>query len=58
MNSFKGFLDGMLGVLNITSSPMMYRYPYRSNAEALRGDMLKIGKDMETTLEKVEVREE
>lgn len=57
MALFPGFVGGFIKVLTITSAPQMYRYPYRNSAEALRGDMQKVGRDMETTLERIVVKE-
>ena len=38
--------QGMGSVISINSTAL-YRYPYRQSAEALRGDWLRIGKDIE-----------
>lgn len=47
------FFRGGLSVISITASPQLYRYPYRTNAEALRGDMKRIGGDIEASLDKM-----
>ncbi len=43
---------GMSSAFTVTVSPL-YRYPYRNSAEALRGDWLKIGKDVERAAEEM-----
>ena len=45
MNFFKQLFGGFSAVFSITTPPL-YRYPYRNSAEALRGDMLRVGGDM------------
>jgi hypothetical protein len=46
-------LGGMISVLSI--SPIsLYRFPYRNSAEALRGDCLRVGKDISFAIEKLE----
>lgn len=47
------FVKGFMSVITVTASPQLYRYPYRTSAEALRGDMQRIGKDMQSTFEKL-----
>lgn len=42
----KQVLQGMALPLEITRSPL-YRYPYRNAPEAMRGDWLRIGSDIE-----------
>ena len=49
--------SGMGSVMRIPSSSL-YRYPYRATGEGLRGDWLKIGKDVEATMRRREEREE
>ena len=49
MQSLLDMLGGMSRLFAITTPPL-YRYPYRNSAEGLRGDMLRIGKDIEFTL--------
>ncbi len=57
---FLGFvrnvLGGVMSVLNITSSPL-YRYPYRNTGEAMRGDWLKIGNDIDAAVEHLDGRD-
>lgn len=43
---------GIVSTLTFTSSPL-YRYPYRSAAEAIRGDGKRIGGDIEAALEQM-----
>lgn len=47
------FVKGFISVITVTAAPQLYRYPYRSSAEALRGDMQRVGADMQATLDKV-----
>jgi hypothetical protein len=47
LNFAKNFLRGIALPLEITTSPL-YRYPYRQAGEALRGDWLRIGEDVES----------
>ncbi len=47
------FVKGFMSVITVTASPQLYRYPYRSSAEALRGDMQRVGRDMQSTLDKL-----
>jgi hypothetical protein len=54
MKIIGSFLEGVFSVMSANVSPQMYRYPYRTSAEALRGDMLRVGKDMDSTLGKCE----
>ena len=42
----RDFVTGFVSVLKLVGGPMIYRYPYRTSAEALRGDWLNISKDM------------
>ncbi len=39
-------LQGMGSILSVNSAAL-YRYPHRQSGEALRGDWLRIGKDIE-----------
>lgn len=48
------FFRGALSCLTITATPQLYRHPYRSNAEALRGDMKKISGDIELALDNMQ----
>lgn len=43
------FLGGLSRQFAITTPPL-YRYPYRNSAEGLRGDMRRLGKDIEFVL--------
>ena len=54
MNIMRNFANGIFTVLRLTSAPLLYRYPYRNSAEALRGDWLKIGGDMRSVLGRIE----
>jgi len=54
MQIMKNFAHGIFTVLKITGSPLLYRYPYRNSAEALRGDWLKVGNDMRDVIGKIE----
>lgn len=47
------FVKGFISVITVTAAPQLYRYPYRSSAEALRGDMQRIGKDLQATFDKL-----
>ena len=53
MDVIKNFCSGMLSVLHITSSPMLYRYPYRTSAEGLRSDWQRIAGDIDSVIGKV-----
>tara|TARA_B100001123_G_scaffold27548_1_gene29473 strand:- start:826 stop:990 length:165 start_codon:yes stop_codon:yes gene_type:complete len=53
MDFIRNFFGGLASMFNITTSPL-YRYPYYNSAEGLRGDMLRIGKDIEFVFEKEE----
>lgn len=44
-------LQGLSSGLRVQESPL-YRYPYRSAEEAIRGDAKRIGSDIETCLER------
>lgn len=50
MQIMKNFAQGIFTVLKLTSAPLLYRYPYRNSAEALRGDWLKVASDMESAI--------
>lgn len=52
------FFRGILSSVTVTSTPQLYRYPYRSNAEAMRGDMKRIGGDIDAALEKMSYNQE
>ena len=44
------FMLGMLKVLKITGAELLYRYPYRTSAEAFRSDWSKIGNDIHSVI--------
>ena len=46
----QALFTSMSSMFSITATPL-YRYPYYNSAEGLRGDMLRIGKDIEFTLD-------
>jgi len=50
MNVVRDFVVGFVSVLKLVGGPMIYRYPYRTSAEALRADWLNIGKDMQNIM--------
>lgn len=50
----RNFFTGLFSVLKITSSPLLYRYPYRNSAEGLRKDWVNIGRDIQIIIGKLE----
>ena len=46
MQIFRTFTNGLLSVLHVTASPMLYRYPYRISAEGMRADWNRISEDI------------
>ncbi|MEK6746867.1 MAG: hypothetical protein ABL867_06405 [Rickettsiales bacterium] len=54
MKVMKDFFSGIFSVLKITSSPLLYRYPYRNSAEGLRKDWVNIGRDIQIIIGKLE----
>lgn len=44
------FVGGLIKVLKITGADMLYRYPYRTSAEAMRADWSKIGQDITSVI--------
>jgi hypothetical protein len=54
MNIIGAFVQGLFSVLQVTSAPMLYRYPYRTSAEGLRADWNSIGQDIENVIGKLE----
>jgi hypothetical protein len=50
---FLGILSGLGSAVHFSASPL-YRSPHRNSAEALRGDWLRIGKDISSTMNKDE----
>ena len=53
MNVVKSFCTGILSVLEITGRPMLYRYPYRTTAEAFKSDWQKIAGDIDSVMGKI-----
>jgi hypothetical protein len=47
------FVGGLITVLKITGSPMLYRYPYRTSAEGLHADWVNIGNDIKSVMGKL-----
>ncbi len=53
-NSSMEFLRQLLGgfgALFAITTPPLYRYPYRKNAEGLRGDWLRVGGDIQAAVD-------
>jgi len=48
------FIFGVLHVIKVTGAPLLYRYPYRTSAEAMRTDWLNIGKDIDSVIGRLE----
>lgn len=44
-------LFGGFSALFVITTPPLYRYPYRRNAEGLRGDWLRVGGDIEAAID-------
>lgn len=57
MQVIRDFFIGIFSVLKITSSPLLYRYPYRNSAEGLRKDWINIGNDIQSIIGKLEEHE-
>ncbi len=55
MQIMADFSRGLLSVLKVTVSSMLYRYPYRTSAEGLHSDWGNIGKDIESVIGRLEV---
>lgn len=53
---FKSLIQGVALPVEVMMSPL-YRYPYRQAGEALRGDWLRIGGDIEFVATNGEERE-
>lgn len=47
-------MRGFVSVLKITGAPLLYRYPYRTSAEALRTDWVHIGEDIKSVMGRLE----
>ena len=54
MQVMGNFARGLLSVIKITASSMLYRYPYRTSAEGLRADWTSIGKDIDSVIGRLE----
>ena len=54
MQVMRDFFVGVFSVLKITSSPLLYRYPYRNSAEGLHKDWRSIGDDIQSIIGKLE----
>jgi len=50
MNIVKDFAVGVFSVLKTVGAPLLYRYPSRNSAEALRGDWLRIAADIDSVM--------
>lgn len=50
---FSSLIKGMVSVITVTASPQLYRYPYRTSAEGLRGDMQRVGGDVDAVLSRL-----
>lgn len=48
MSVVSSFVKGIISVITVTAAPQMYRYPYRTSSEGLRGDMMRVGEDIES----------
>lgn len=53
MQIIRNFTSGIFTVLKLTGAPLLYRYPYRNSAEALRSDWLRIADDIEEVMRRV-----
>lgn len=58
MNVVGDFVMGLMSVLKVTGAPLLYRYPYRTSAEALRADWGRIGGDVDSVIGKLEAEHE
>ncbi len=54
MSLVHNLIGGFLSVVTVTATPQLYRYPYRNSSEGLRGDMLRVGDDIEAVLGRLE----
>ena len=50
MQIIQSFVLGMFTVLRTVGVPLLYRYPYRNSAEALRSDWQRIATDIESVI--------
>jgi len=53
----RNLFAGICSTLSFTSSEL-YRYPYRSASEAFGGDWKRIGKDITSAIEELELHDE
>jgi hypothetical protein len=53
MQIMRNFTSGVMSVIKVIGSPMLYRYPYRTSAEGLHTDWMHIGKDIESVMGKL-----
>ncbi|MBV8938415.1 MAG: hypothetical protein JO089_01065 [Alphaproteobacteria bacterium] len=58
MSIVSTLIKGMVSVITVTAAPQLYRYPYRSSAEGLRGDMSKVGGDIAEVLSRTRAYED
>lgn len=58
MDILKSFCTGAISVLQITSAPLLYRYPYRTSAEGLKSDWQRIAGDIESVIGKIKTEAE
>ena len=54
MQIIQNFVVGLVSVLKITGAPLLYRYPYRTSAEGLRTDWVRIGEDIKSVMGRLE----
>jgi len=54
MQIVQNFVVGLISVLKITGAPLLYRYPYRTSAEGLRTDWVRIGEDIKSVMGRLE----
>lgn len=50
MSIVLNFFKGAISVITVTAAPQLYRYPYRTSAEGLRGDMQRVGGDIDSVI--------
>lgn len=50
MRIMEDFVRGLMSVIKVTVTPLLYRHPYRTSAEALRSDWMSIGKDIDSVI--------
>ncbi len=54
MNIMRQFTSGVMSVLKVTGTPLLYRYPYRNSAEAFQSDWAKINHDIANIMGRME----